>query len=69
MLYDYSSVMHYSSNTFSKNNMPTIIPKDETAEIGERKELSNSDYRKINNMYCPSTCGVTIRNLETNLVS
>lgn len=52
--YDYESVMHYGPLAFSKNGLPTIIPKKEGVEIGQRIGLSRKDIEKINRMYwCP----------------
>ncbi|XP_062557860.1 seminal metalloprotease 1-like [Armigeres subalbatus] len=49
--YDYGSVMHYSAYSFSKNGLPTIVPKDPTATIGQRLGMSERDISKINLMY------------------
>lgn len=50
--YDYGSVMHYSVISFSKNNQPTITPKQTTnVEIGQRNAFSKHDIEKINRMY------------------
>lgn len=49
--YDYGSVMHYSALAFSKNKLPTIEPKHNGAEIGLRKNFSDSDVDKLNRMY------------------
>ena len=51
--YDYYSVMHYEQYAFSKNGMPTIVPKDSrfSIVIGQRNALSNGDAKRINNMY------------------
>lgn len=52
--YDYNSVMHYSTNGFSKNGKATIIPKDPNASIGQRITMSRRDIEKLNRMYnCP----------------
>lgn len=60
MGYDYTSVMHYHSKTFSKNGLDTVSPKKAGATIGEQGKLSELDIWKINNMYCPGTMGVRI---------
>ncbi|XP_017890270.1 zinc metalloproteinase nas-13 [Ceratina calcarata] len=49
--YDYTSVMHYSSHAFSKNKEPTITPKKDNVEIGQRKGLSVKDLLKVVAMY------------------
>ncbi|KAK0090145.1 hypothetical protein PV325_002570 [Microctonus aethiopoides] len=49
--YDYSSVMHYSSRAFSKNDEPTITPIKHGIEIGQRNEMSEKDQKKLQAMY------------------
>lgn len=51
MPYDYSSVMHYGPKSFSKNNLPTIVPLKENVLIGQRKELSPIDIAEIRAFY------------------
>ena len=49
--YDYQSIMHYTAYAFSKNGKKTIIPLQESADIGQRDHLSNKDIAAINAMY------------------
>ena len=51
--YDYSSVMHYGSKAFSRNNQDTIRvrQKNVTAIIGQRKGLSKLDAQQIQKLY------------------
>jgi len=50
--YDYGSVMNYSAYSFAVNpNVPTITPRDSTAQIGQRDGLSAKDAQKLKNMY------------------
>ncbi|XP_075911356.1 uncharacterized protein LOC142906764 [Petromyzon marinus] len=50
--YDYMSITHYDRCAFSVDGMsPTIIPKSETATIGQRDCLSPLDVMKIQKMY------------------
>lgn len=61
--YDFSSIMHYARNTFSKSSdLDTLVPKTLTAdipEIGQRQRLSVGDIIQTNKLYkCPS-CGAT----------
>uniref|UniRef100_UPI001ED8273C zinc metalloproteinase nas-36-like n=1 Tax=Scatophagus argus TaxID=75038 RepID=UPI001ED8273C len=49
--YDYSSVMHYGPKDFSKNTKDTITPLDPSAQIGQRKHMSENDILKINKLY------------------
>ncbi|KAL9969803.1 hypothetical protein ACROYT_G022064 [Oculina patagonica] len=56
--YDYQSVMHYSRYAFSKDrDIPTIVPTDDSATIGQRLGLSYYDREEINNLYkCHEDC-------------
>ncbi|ODN03794.1 High choriolytic enzyme 1 [Orchesella cincta] len=50
--YDYSSIMHYSSEAFSKKwGEKTIVPKTANAPMGQRASMSPFDKLKINMMY------------------
>ncbi|XP_066591220.1 zinc metalloproteinase nas-13-like [Prorops nasuta] len=64
--YDYGSVMHYSSNAFSKNGQPTIVPRESNGllgligeafqgktdvVLGQREGFSKRDIQKIRKMY------------------
>lgn len=62
--YDYGSVMHYSANAFSRNNMVTIEAKKKTNEkMGQRDGFSVKDVEKVNRMY--NCKGVTGTNPST----
>jgi len=50
-LYDYNSLMHYDNKAFSSNNLPTIIPKDSSAKIGQRNGLSAIDIQEVRLYY------------------
>lgn len=49
--YDYSSVMHYSRNAFSKNGLPTIVTKEPDVWIGQRNAMSAIDIEEIRRYY------------------
>ncbi|XP_075151207.1 zinc metalloproteinase nas-15-like [Haematobia irritans] len=52
--YDLSSLMHYGRKAFTVNNLPTIVPHNSSAVIGQRIGLSPLDIDKLNAMYnCP----------------
>jgi hypothetical protein len=50
--YDYGSVMHYSAYGFAIDpSVPTIIPLDPSAEIGQRVTLSALDIERVQILY------------------
>lgn len=49
--YDYDSIMHYSGQAFSKNGLPTIIPRDKNRTIGQREHLSVGDIAAVKTLY------------------
>uniref|UniRef100_A0A914UNM9 Metalloendopeptidase n=1 Tax=Plectus sambesii TaxID=2011161 RepID=A0A914UNM9_9BILA len=56
--YDYGSLMHYSSNAFSRDeSSPTITKIDgSTSGFGQRRGFSEIDLLEINKLYnCPNT--------------
>uniref|UniRef100_A0A915D7Q1 Metalloendopeptidase n=1 Tax=Ditylenchus dipsaci TaxID=166011 RepID=A0A915D7Q1_9BILA len=65
--YDYSSIMHYGPSAFSRNGMPTIVPRRK-ATIGQRSGFSKTDSYKINTLYeCPNYGGIVPTNPATNI--
>lgn len=50
--YDFDSILHYDSKAFSKNQQPTIRPRDGTTrELGQRNKLSDGDVEAIHQVY------------------
>lgn len=49
--YDYQSIMHYGAYAFSKNGEKTLVPLDESIEIGQRNKLSDKDIAAVYAMY------------------
>ncbi|XP_029301233.1 zinc metalloproteinase nas-4 isoform X2 [Cottoperca gobio] len=45
--YDVASIMHYGSEFFSANGLPTIVPKVDEQEMGQRVKLSKTDIKKV----------------------
>ncbi|KAE8587888.1 hypothetical protein XENTR_v10022166 [Xenopus tropicalis] len=68
--YDYSSVMHYPGDAFSKNGNLTIVPKpDPTVPIGQRDGLSILDVSKINRLYQCDVCSNLLSNTNGTMIS
>jgi len=77
--YDYSSMMHYGSTSFSKDGVsPTIITVDPNAQdvIGQREGFSVCDREKINTVYgCTSkltkdtSCQTKIASVTTTTIA
>ena len=64
--YDYASVMHYESNAFSSNGLPTIEPLQAGATIGQRVNMSTIDIQEVRLFYNCSATGVTFPSTTTS---
>ncbi|XP_014850432.1 PREDICTED: zinc metalloproteinase nas-14-like [Poecilia mexicana] len=66
--YDYSSILHYGRTFFSSNGKPTIIPKKDIKDMGQRSRLTETDRKKITLLY---NCGAVAPagNTEPSLIS
>ncbi len=51
--YDYGSIMHYGTGSFSKNGAPTISPVADTSgiKVGQRNQLSEGDLQAVDLLY------------------
>lgn len=49
--YDYGSIMHYGNTAFSRNGLPTIVPRQAGVTIGQRTGLSAGDIAAVRAMY------------------
>uniref|UniRef100_UPI003AB040EC zinc metalloproteinase nas-4 n=1 Tax=Centroberyx gerrardi TaxID=166262 RepID=UPI003AB040EC len=53
--YDITSIMHYGSGFFSANGLPTIIPKKDEKNMGQRTHMTEVDMQRVRQLY---NCGV-----------
>ena len=58
--YDYASVMHYETNAFSRNGLPTIEPLQSNIQIGQRYNMSTTDIQEVRIFYKCSSSGSTL---------
>ncbi|CAI2357829.1 unnamed protein product [Caenorhabditis sp. 36 PRJEB53466] len=69
--YDFSSIMHYARDTFSRGAFyDTILPKPSSgfrSEIGQRVQLSEGDIRQTKKLYKCADCGGTLMQESGNL--
>lgn len=49
--YDYTSIMHYGRHFFSSNGEPTIVPKMDVKDMGQRNRLTKTDLRRVLSLY------------------
>lgn len=49
--YDYASIMHYDTHTFSKNGFPTMVPRQAGVTIGNADKLSFFDIGEVRRYY------------------
>ena len=63
--YDYKSVMHYETNAFSKNGLPTIQTLVANISIGQRDNMSTIDIEEVRLFYNCSARGVTLPPIPT----
>jgi hypothetical protein len=49
--YDYASIMHYGTTSFSANGQPTMIPRQSGVDIGNSEQLSPIDIAEVRHLY------------------
>uniref|UniRef100_A0AAQ4RK95 Metalloendopeptidase n=1 Tax=Gasterosteus aculeatus aculeatus TaxID=481459 RepID=A0AAQ4RK95_GASAC len=77
--YDVLSILHYGSDFFSANGLPTIVPLNSVADMGQREKMTPLDVRRVVLLYacgtpstrstCTALCGVPVHRALTVLFS
>ncbi|SPP81274.1 dorsal-ventral patterning protein tolloid [Drosophila guanche] len=72
--YDYNSIMHYATNSFSKSSYldtitPIGIPPGTHIELGQRRRLSRGDIVQANLLYKCAACGRTYQENSGHIIS
>nr|XP_046231584.1 astacin-like metalloendopeptidase isoform X2 [Scatophagus argus] len=49
--YDITSIMHYGSAFFSVNSLPTIVPKGDAKDMGQRNKMTATDIERVRLLY------------------
>ncbi|XP_040053419.2 high choriolytic enzyme 1 isoform X1 [Gasterosteus aculeatus] len=49
--YDVLSILHYGSDFFSANGLPTIVPLNSVADMGQREKMTPLDVRRVVLLY------------------
>ncbi|XP_033934113.1 blastula protease 10-like [Pseudochaenichthys georgianus] len=49
--YNAASIMHYGGEFFSDNGLPTIVSKEEVTNMGQRKNMTDSDVQRVRLLY------------------
>ncbi|XP_031607194.1 astacin-like metalloendopeptidase [Oreochromis aureus] len=49
--YDATSIMHYGRDFFSATGLPTIFPKKNVKEMGQRDKLTKTDIERVRRLY------------------
>jgi hypothetical protein len=65
--YDYYSVMHYPTESFSKNGLPTIETKPAGIPMGRTLVLSDGDIDAVNRLYGAIPQSITISSTPPGL--
>ncbi|XP_005182305.2 seminal metalloprotease 1 [Musca domestica] len=64
-----ASIMAYGPHAFSKNGFETITPRDGVyTGMGQRRRIPESDFRKINRMYCYNNCTSTLNTKAPKII-
>jgi hypothetical protein len=63
--YDYASVMHYESDAFSSNGLPTIESLQPGVTFGRSDNMSTIDIQEVRLFYKCSSNGVTFPPMPT----
>ena len=67
--YDYGSIMHYNTASFSANGLPTIVTVPAGIPIGQRSALSTGDIAGVKALYPLSAVSVPLATVATTITA
>lgn len=65
--YDYASIMHYDSYSFSRNGQPSLQTLPPGIPIGQRAALSDGDVDAVRRLYQSEAASTTVTTFPTGL--